>query len=190
MDTKKSFGDKYIAPLLASIFFGSIALGVALSLKLHLIFGFLIATALGTGSFILLLITLYYLISRVIGMKHNEAISCNVLGEKEDLRDLLFVSILYGWPLIILTCLAVTGDIGFTIIILYIIPAYISMIDMKIWHYQDPSGKEIVQNYLYGEIPTSSRAGRMMMALIPLMNLVMAVGTVMEWFTSKNNSAE
>jgi hypothetical protein len=102
--------------------------------------------------------------------------------EREDLRDLVFIALLYGRPLIAVTYLAIRGRAGFTAIVLYLILVYISMIYMKIWHYQVPTSKEIVDQVLHEDLPASSRAGRLGMALIPINNLFIAWGALEERF--------
>lgn len=182
---KKSFADKYVAPILTTIFFGSMGLGIVLTLKLHLILGFIVASILGTLLFVALLAALYYLVSMIVGLSHTDTVSGSGSSEREDLRDLVFCALLYGWPLIAFTYLAIIGEAGFAFIALYLIPAYISMIYMKIWYYQDRTSKETVDQILYGDLPASSRAGRLLMALIPIMNLFIAWGAIEEWFKRK-----
>lgn len=184
MARRESFSDKYVAPLLATIFFGSLALGVVLTLKLHLILGFIIASILGTLLFVALLVALYYLVSRIVGLTHADTVSGYGSSEREDLRDLLFIALLYGWPLVAVTYLSVIGEAGFAAIVLYLIPACVSVIYLKIWRYQEPTGKETVDQILR-KMTSSSRAGRLGMALIPIMNLFIAWGAIEDWFKRK-----
>jgi hypothetical protein len=104
-----------------------------LTLKLHLILGFITASVPGTLLFVALLALPSLSRIKDIGtVSHAYFAQGSGPREREDLRVLVFIALLYGWPLIAVTYLARRGGAGFTAIVRYLILVYNSMIYMKI----------------------------------------------------------
>jgi hypothetical protein len=108
--------------------------------------------------------------------------------DKDDYIGLIVYGILWGIPLLFLIILTIKGEMDLGIVICYEVPALISLILVRPWKKIEPENYEKVGYMIHGSIPMSSRTSRFIMALLPILNILVACALLWHFFKKTNDN--